>query len=144
MKNTKKQLLKAKGYVVGSFSEILGLSPEESEYAKFKRFLSKSLRKNRERKDLTQERFARLIKSSQSRVAKMESCDPSVSIDLLIKSHVELGVSIKELIEGFNKELRVGQGSTSMLVTASSTEPLGVRVVYAISSSAEDDLTPLH
>lgn len=144
MKDSKRLHLKSKGYFVGNFSEILGLSPEESEYVKFKLFLSRSIRKNRERKGLTQESFARLIKSSQSRVAKMESCDSSVSIDLLVKSHFVLGVPIMNLIEGFSKELRVEQGNTSILATASSTEPLSTRVVYAISSSAEDNLSPLH
>lgn len=144
MKNSKKQRLESKGYVVGDFADILGLSSEEKEYVEFKLYLSNSLRKNRERKELTQERFARLIKSSQSRVAKMESCDPSVSIDLLIKSHVELGVSIKELMEGFDNQSTEGQFEISTPVTASSAE-LNVRTRRAyIPSSSEDDLTSLH
>jgi hypothetical protein len=41
--------------------------------------------------------LARLIKSSQSRVAKMEAGDPSVSLDLLIRSLLTLGASRKTL-----------------------------------------------
>ncbi len=42
---------------------------------------------------MTQEDLARLIKSSQSRVAKMEAGDPTVSIDLLIRSLLALGTN---------------------------------------------------
>ena len=48
-------------------------------------------------KNLSQVEFARMVKSSQSRVAKMEAGDPSVSIDLLMKSLLALGASPKEL-----------------------------------------------
>ena len=59
--------------------------------------LSKSLREMRRHKHLSQIEFAKLIKSSQSRVAKMEAGEASVSIDLLIKSLLALGASQKDL-----------------------------------------------
>jgi hypothetical protein len=37
------------------------------------------------------------MKSSQSRVAKMEAGDPTVSLDLLVKSILALGASNREL-----------------------------------------------
>jgi len=40
---------------------------------------------------------AKLIKSSQSRLAKMEGGDPSVSLDLLIRSLLALGASNRDL-----------------------------------------------
>ncbi len=43
------------------------------------------------------ERGGRKIGSSQSRVAKMEAGDPSVSIDLLIRSLIALGATRKSL-----------------------------------------------
>lgn len=46
---------------------------------------------------MIQARFAKLMHSSQSRIAKMEAGDPSVSIDLLMKSLLAFGVSKKEL-----------------------------------------------
>jgi transcriptional regulator with XRE-family HTH domain len=49
------------------------------------------------RKKLTQEQLAKLMSSSQSRVAKMEAGDPSVSLDLLIRSLLTLGASEKDL-----------------------------------------------
>ena len=59
--------------------------------------LSKKLKERRARKKLTQAELAKAIESSQSRVAKMEAGDPTVSIDLLVKSLLALGVSKKEL-----------------------------------------------
>ena len=38
-----------------------------------------------------------MLKSSQSRIAKMEKGDPSVSIDLLIKSLLALGTTRREI-----------------------------------------------
>ncbi|MEX2495998.1 MAG: helix-turn-helix transcriptional regulator [Woeseia sp.] len=56
-----------------------------------------STRRRNTRRRLTQAELARAIRSSQSRVAKMEAGDPTVSIDLLVKSLLALGVSKKEL-----------------------------------------------
>ena len=46
---------------------------------------------------LTQADLAKLLRSSQSRVAKMEIGDPSVSLDLLVRSLLALGASTIEL-----------------------------------------------
>ena len=46
---------------------------------------------------MTQLTLARAVGSSQSRIAKMEAGDPTVSIDLLIKALLALGASIREL-----------------------------------------------
>ncbi len=59
--------------------------------------LSEILKQRRRQKKLTQAQLAKVIDSSQSRVAKMEAGDPTVSIDLLVKSLLALGVSKKEL-----------------------------------------------
>ena len=61
--------------------------------------LSRGLRDRRARRRLSQAQLARLLKSSQSRVAKMEAGDPSVSIDLLIRSLLALGATPKELAQ---------------------------------------------
>ena len=55
------------------------------------------LKKLRNTKKLTQEEFAQRIKSSQSRVAKMEAGDPTVSLDLLVRSLLALGATKKDL-----------------------------------------------
>ena len=97
MKSTKKKRLEAKGWKVSTAAEFLQLSPEESAYIEMKLALSKNLQERRKDKSLTQEQLARLLKSSQSRVAKMETGDPSVSLDLLVRSLLALGESRKSL-----------------------------------------------
>ncbi len=97
MDKRKKEKLAKKGWKVGSVAEFLDLSAEESAYIEMKLALSEKLRRQRQRKKLTQAELAKAIESSQSRVAKMEAGDPTVSIDLLVKSLLALGVSKKEL-----------------------------------------------
>lgn len=97
MNNTKRKKLEARGWKVGTASELLNLSQDETAYVELKLSLSKSLQDVRLEKKLTQEQLARLLKSSQSRVAKMESGDSSVSLDLLVRSLLALGESRKTL-----------------------------------------------
>ncbi len=97
MDNKKKKILESKGYTVGSVDKFLGLSKEESEYIELKVALSQALAERRKKSNLTQIQLARKLKSSQSRVAKMEKGDPSVSLDLLIKSLLATGVTKKNI-----------------------------------------------
>lgn len=97
MDKRKKTRLGKIGWKVGTVAEFLDLSAEESAYIEMKLALSEKLKERRLEKKLTQAQLARAIDSSQSRVAKMEAGDPTVSIDLLVKSLLALGVSKKEL-----------------------------------------------
>ena len=97
MKTVKKKSLEAKGWKIGNSTEFLGLSSEEAAYVELKLALSKNLQETRKEKNLTQEELARLLKSSQSRIAKMEAGDPTVSLDLLVRSLLALGASRKAL-----------------------------------------------
>ena len=97
MDKKKKRALEAKGYKVGSTDEFLELSKEESEYIELKLALSRDLTRRRRKSNLTQNQLARLLKSSQSRIAKMERGDPTVSLDLLIKSLLALGATKKNI-----------------------------------------------
>lgn len=99
MKTAKKKRLEAKGWKVGTTREFLNLSSEEAAYVELKLALSKNLQEYRREKKLTQEELARLLKSSQSRIAKMEAGDPSVSLDLLVRSLLALGASRKHLAQ---------------------------------------------
>jgi DNA-binding XRE family transcriptional regulator len=87
----KKKLLESKGYRVGSVDQLLGLSKEEVEYIELKVALSQALLERRKKIKLTQAQLAKKLNSSQSRVAKMEKGDPSVSVDLLVKSLLATG-----------------------------------------------------
>ncbi|MEX1138486.1 MAG: helix-turn-helix transcriptional regulator [Bacteroidota bacterium] len=99
MKSAKRRRLEAKGWKFGTVQEFLNLSEEEAAYIELKLALSKNLQAVRRKKNLTQHELARRLKSSQSRVAKMEAGDPSVSLDLLIRSLLALGASRKHLAQ---------------------------------------------
>lgn len=97
MKESKRKRLETKGWKIGSAKEFLKLTHEEMAYVELKLTLSKELHAYRRQKKLTQHELARRLKSSQSRIAKMEAGDPSVSLDLLIRSLLALGASKKNL-----------------------------------------------
>jgi DNA-binding XRE family transcriptional regulator len=98
MRDAKRKRLESKGWKVGTAKEFLRLSPEESVFIEMKLELADSLRARRENLNLTQVELARLVKSSQSRVAKMEAGDPSVSMDLLVRSLLALGASKRTVV----------------------------------------------
>jgi ribosome-binding protein aMBF1 (putative translation factor) len=98
MKAEKKKRLEAKGWKVGSTAEFLKLNAEETAYIELKLALSKALQGLRKSKKLTQVDLAKRIKSSQSRVAKMEAADTSVSVDLMFRSLFALGASKKKVV----------------------------------------------
>lgn len=97
MNKAKQVKLERKGWKFGAPDEFLSLSAEELAYIELKLALSDKLKAKRVSKKLTQTELAKIMRSSQSRVAKMEAGDPAVSIDLLVKSLLALGVSRKEL-----------------------------------------------
>lgn len=97
MRKQKQKRLRARGWKVGTVREFLGLSDEESAYIELKIKLAAGLRKRRQQKGLSQLDLAVKLQSSQSRVAKMEAGDPSVSLDLLIRSLISLGATEREL-----------------------------------------------
>jgi len=104
MKQTKRKKLEAKGWKVGTAADFLELTSEEETFIEMKMSLSQSLKEMRKRKRMSQIAFAKLIKSSQSRVAKMEAGSSSVSIDLLIKSLLALGASQKDLAKAISSK----------------------------------------
>lgn len=97
MRRNKKERLEAKGWRLGTAQEFLGLSDEETAYVELRLRLAESLRRRRQKRKLSQTDLAKLLRSSQSRVAKMEGGDPTVSIDLLIRSLLALGASSRDL-----------------------------------------------
>ena len=97
MKPAKRQRLERKGWKVGDARDLLQLTDDEVTYIELKLALGDQLKAMRERKAVTQVELAKLLSSSQSRVAKMESGDPSVSIDLLVKGMLALGATRKQI-----------------------------------------------
>ena len=97
MKKTKKDRLKKSGWKVGTAKEFLGLSDEEAALIEMKLALAGSLKKRRLARGLTQQDLAKQLRSSQSRVAKMEVADATVSMDLLVRSLLVLGATRQEV-----------------------------------------------
>ena len=97
MDQEKKERLERAGFRVGTAAEFLGLSPEEEAIVEFKLELSALLKRRRTETHVSQTALAKRIGSSQSRVAKMESGDPSVSMDLLIHAIFATGATTRDL-----------------------------------------------
>ncbi len=97
MKSIKRDKLQKAGWKIGSAEEFLSLSPEESAFIEMKLALCDSVRSRRIKKRISQTEFAKLISSSQSRVAKIEAGDSSVSLDLVMKSLLSLGATKKDV-----------------------------------------------
>lgn len=93
MKASKQKKLEAAGWKVGSASEFLELSDAEAMLVNMKLALATRIKELRQSKKITQSELAKLIGSSQSRVAKMETADRSVSMELLVRSLATLGAS---------------------------------------------------
>ena len=97
MKQDKRRRLEKAGWKLGDAAHFLDLSDAEQTLLELQTALGEKLRSNRIERNWTQVQFAKIVRSSQSRVAKMESGDPSVSLDLLVKSLLAAGTTRGEL-----------------------------------------------
>ena len=106
MKAAKKARLEAAGWTIGTAERLLGLSKREAEYVELKLALAEGIRARRRLRHLTQSQLAKLVGSSQSRIAKMESADPSVALDLMVRSLFATGAGRRELAGIIQKRSR--------------------------------------
>jgi len=90
--DTKRRLERA-GWRVSDTAEFLGLDAQEQRLIDLKLALAAGIRQWRERRGLSQAALAKHLGSSQSRVAKLEAGDRSVSLDLMIRSLISVGAS---------------------------------------------------
>lgn len=102
MEKNKIEKLKKAGWSIGGAADFLGLTAGEAQVVELRVRLSHALRARRATLGWSQSEFARSIHSSQSRVAKMEAGDPSVSMDLLIRGLISSGVGL----DGLSKIVR--------------------------------------
>ena len=96
MDEAKRKKLEDKGWKVGTVSDFLDLTPEETTLIEIKLALSRNL-KERRQKSMTQTELADKLHSSQPRVAKAENGDASVSIELLIRAMLATGATPQEI-----------------------------------------------
>ncbi|HYN42607.1 MAG TPA: helix-turn-helix transcriptional regulator [Thermoanaerobaculia bacterium] len=97
MEKKKRERLLAAGWKVSTAAEFLELSPEEEALVEARIALTRRIRSVREEKGMTQVQVARLIGSSQSRVAKMEAADRTVSIDMMMRTLFRLGQTPRQV-----------------------------------------------
>ncbi len=97
MNPRKRKRLRQAGWKTGTVAEFLELNPEESALIEIKLRLSDLVKKARARRRLSQTELAERLGSSQSRVAKIEAGDPSVSLDLLVRASFASGATRKDL-----------------------------------------------
>jgi predicted XRE-type DNA-binding protein len=102
MKASKRKRLESSGWKVGDVAEFLALTDDEAAVIELKLDLAKAVRAERARRKLSQRDLGRALGSSQSRVAKMEAGDPSVSIDLLVRTLLRMGASRRDLARHLN------------------------------------------
>lgn len=91
MGEAKKERLRRDGWAVGDASDFLELTPEEAEFVEMRLSLARAVRELRAERGLSQTELAQRVGSSQSRVAKMEAADRSVSVDLMIRCLLRIG-----------------------------------------------------
>ena len=97
MEERKRRRLEKAGWRIGGAGEFLGLTDDEARYVELKLVLSDALQQQRAGAGLSQEELAKRIGSSQSRVSKMEQADPTVSLDLLIRSLFAAGATRRDI-----------------------------------------------
>ena len=97
MRAEKRKRLESAGWRVGDVRDFLALSDDDAQFVEIKLALANRLRELREKRNWTQADLAKRVGSSQSRVAKMEAADPTVSVDLLVRSLLAVGADRREL-----------------------------------------------
>lgn len=101
MKTAKVERLQAAGWKVGNAEDFLHLNEEEAQLVALKLSLVSAVKKSRIKRNLSQIDLAQRMKSSQSRIAKIEAGDPSVSLDLIVRALIASGAKARDIQEAF-------------------------------------------
>ncbi len=102
MDKSKQRRLESAGWRVGTAAGFLGLTEAEAALVEFKVRLSEALRARRLARGISQEALAKQLRSSQSRIAKMEAADPTVSLDLLLRGLLVLGAKPRDVAKALH------------------------------------------
>jgi predicted XRE-type DNA-binding protein len=97
MNERKRRALEAAGYVLQDAEDFLELTVEERRLVDLRVAVSRAVRVLREGQHLSQTQVARKLKTSQSRVAKIEAGYSDVSLDLMFREFFILGGTFKDL-----------------------------------------------
>lgn len=103
MNKAKRARLETKGWRIGSTDDFLELTAEEAAFVETKLALTETLRERRTAQHLTQQLLAKRLHSSQSRIAKMEAGDSSVSVDLILRALFALGAKPRDIAKALHR-----------------------------------------
>ena len=101
MKTAKLERLQAVGWKVGSAEDFLQLNDDEARLVALKLSLISAVKKSRVKRKLSQIDLAQRMKSSQSRIAKIEAGDRSVSLDLIVRALIASGATTRDIQAAF-------------------------------------------
>ena len=118
MNRAQKERFERSGWKVGTPSELLGLTKAEEALVDAKLRLGAVVRTLRLRRHLSQAALAKLIGSSQPRVAKLENRDPEVSLDLQMKAIFAANPGARRDFQGLIKKWGTGQRPRPTAVAA--------------------------
>lgn len=107
MKTEKLRKLRAAGWKVGNTRDFLKLSEEEAMLVELKLSLADALKLARKKRGISQIELAERMGSSQSRVAKIEAGDASVSFDLILRAFLAAGASRQDLRRAFSAKEKI-------------------------------------
>jgi ribosome-binding protein aMBF1 (putative translation factor) len=99
MDKEKQKALEKAGFRIGNVEELLGLTEEERHLVELRVAVSQAVRRLRQKRRLTQHQLAAKLKSSQSRVAKLEAGAAEVSLDLLFRGLFAVGGRLTDLVK---------------------------------------------
>ena len=97
MNKAKRKRLEAAGWVVGDIKQLLDLTDEDVSFIEVRLALASRVKVVRAKRRWTQVKLAKALGSSQSRVAKIEKGDNTVTMDLMIRSLFVLGETKKNV-----------------------------------------------
>ena len=107
MKTAKLERLQAVGWKVGSAEDFLQLNDDEARLVALKLSLISAVKKSRVKRKLSQIDLAQRMKSSQSRIAKIEAGDRSVSLDLIVRALIASGATTRDIQAAFTANERM-------------------------------------
>jgi transcriptional regulator with XRE-family HTH domain len=100
----------------------LELTPEDAAFVETKLALSRCVRRRRAAQNVSQAALAKRLKSSQSRVAKMEAADATVSVDLLLRALFALGAKRRDIAVAIQKGLTAAAGCVAGRIRTARTK----------------------
>ncbi len=102
MDKRKQRRLENAGWRLGTAVDFLELTDAEAALVELKVRLSEALRARRLAQGISQAVLAKQLRSSQSRVAKMEAADPTVSLDLLLRGLLVMGAKSSDVAKALH------------------------------------------